>query len=114
MKLLKRNKVTLSYETYKELTEGTITEGTETYYTGEQTASYNTAVEFKASVSTPSGNASVQEFGILDSFDYIVVSDDVSLPITETTRITYDGKYYRVLKVAKSFNTVSIAIKRYE
>lgn len=87
------------------------------YYNGESEVTYSEPVEMWANVSAARGEASTEQFGQDVSYDKIIVSCDMSLPITDTSIIWLDAPTtgpndYIVKKVAKSLNVVSIAIRK--
>lgn len=75
-----------------------------------------------ANISPASGAAQVEQFGQFVSYDKVIVTDDMSCPISEDTVLfvdkepEYDGKKplydYVVKRVAKSLNSISIAISK--
>ena len=74
-------------------------------------------------MSPATGQSSIEMFGNFADYDRILVTDDVDIPINEnsvlfidTVPIISDNNIsnfdYEVRRVARSFNSVSIAIKR--
>lgn len=119
MRCLERNKQTCYYALFKSKTERE-----DEYHnkTGEYTIVYETPVELKCNISKSNGEAKTELFGIHTDYDSVIVLDDVNCPITEDTIlffgvtpiVTESGEYnnnYIVRKVAKSLNSVAIAIK---
>lgn len=105
---------------------------------GESIVTYQDAVPMKANISQATGQSNTEQFGNLENYDKVIVTDDVNCPIDEnsvlfidkepeytdalthsTTAITtvdetvtvpvYD---YTVRRVAKSINSISIAVKK--
>ena len=113
--------------------------------TGEIIPNYLSAVSMWANVSPASGQAQVEQFGNLDSYDKVIVSHDMNCPITEMSalflekepeyatitthelvvgsalfapsaisEVTYQlpKNDYIVKRVAKSLNSISIAVRK--
>ena len=119
MRCLERNKQSLYYALLKSKTERE-----DEYHnkTGEYTMVYETPVALRCNISKANGEAKTELFGIETDYDSVIVLDDINCPITEdsilfigvTPTVTQEGEYnnnYIVKKVAKSLNSVSIAIK---
>lgn len=118
MKLLKRNLQTIYYKLYEGVDNVVDDEGFET---GEKELTYSQIYSVKANVSEATGSVAHEQFGLLDDYDKVVLLEDVSLPITEETifsldfssenseDITFD---YRVKRISKSLNVLSIALKK--
>ena len=118
MKALARNKQTLWYA----LATGTLTNVTDEYglYTGEKTPEYGTPVKTAMNISPATGRAVLEWFGIATNYDKVLVTDDVSCPITEdsilwigiepTTTVNGVSKSnphnHVVNRVAKSLNSI--------
>ena len=110
-------------------------------YSGEYVLIYEGPVRMEANISPAAGSSSVEQFGNLDNYDKVIVTDDINCPIDENTVlfvdkapetteiITYEedpeepGTYieaamavplydYTVRRIAKSLNSVSIAIQK--
>jgi len=122
MKCLKRNKTRFYYSLY----EGT--EAAEDEYgnlTGEHTVIRGSPQECYGNVSAAKGETQVQQFGESESYDKVIVMDANAPPIDEYTVLWVDtlpqfdenGEVipphdYIVKKVAKSLNSVAIAIRK--
>jgi len=119
MKLMQRNLTSVFYCLYKGKEPLKDEDGNET---GEYQVGYKKGVELKCSLSAATGSAQVEVFGNLDSYDKVIVTDDITCPIDENTVLFVDKKPaydngkplfdYKVKRVAKSLNTVSIAISK--
>lgn len=121
MRLLARNCRTIYYCLYAGKTMPTDTNGN---YTSEYTISYSSAVPMEANVSPATGRAAVEMFGNLEGYDKVILTDDVDCPIDENTVLFVDKapEYdsvsgapiydYIVRRVAKSLNSVSIAVRK--
>lgn len=119
MKILERNKTPFWYQLYDR------TETVENEYGNEvgSTVVYKDAVEMKGNISSATGSAQVEQFGNFAGYDKVVVVDDMSCPIEETTVLFIDKKPeydaegnplfdYVVKRVAKSLNVIAYAVKR--
>ena len=92
------------------------------YETGQMSVKYKDAVKMLANIFSVSGAAQVEQFGQFVSYDKVIVTDDMSCPISEDTVLfvdkepEYDGEKplydYVVKRVAKSLNSISIAISK--
>ena len=120
MRCLERNKQTVYYALYS---NETIQYDSEGYETGESSVGYSKPVAISVNVSPARGQANVEMFGETLNYDRVIVTDDMSCPISETSvlwvgdapdadgDVPYD---YIVRKVARSLNSISIAISRVE
>lgn len=135
MRTLIRNKRAFYYCLYKE-DEPIIDEyGNES---GESIVTYYEPVEMVANVSQATGQSNTEQFGNLENYDKVIVTDDMDCPIDENsvlfidkapefkdvqthtaTAITMTDKTvsvpvpdYIVRRVAKSINSISIAVRK--
>lgn len=93
------------------------------YETGESEVTYSEPVEFEANISAARGTADLDAFGINTNYTKTIVTDDLTLPIDKSTILWIDCEPdengeagnikhdYVVVAVAKSINSVTIAIK---
>lgn len=119
MRLLQRNLTPIWYCLYKGKTALTDDDG---YETGESTVSYEKPVKMMCNVSPATGEAQIGMFGNLESYDKVIVTDDMDCPIDENTVLFIDKKPgynngkptfdYKVQRVAKSLNSISIAVSK--
>ena len=142
MRTANRNKRTFWYCLYDEKVPIVDTEG---YETGESIVKYSTPTKMTANISPASGYAQTEQFGNLDNYDKVIVTDWLDCPIDEssvlfidkaveygeavtidyeesttlygnptTTEVKVDVPLYNyiVRRVAKSLNSVSIAVKK--
>ncbi|MCM1364654.1 MAG: hypothetical protein NC122_05060 [Faecalibacterium sp.] len=119
MKCLDRNKRLFWYSLYKGK------EAIKDEYgnlTGETNVLYEEPVCMRANISPANGNAQVEQFGISEQVDKVIVTDDMCCPIDENTvlhidtcplcqgeAVPYD---YIVKKVARSLNSISYAVSK--
>lgn len=91
--------------------------------TGESKPVYKEAVAMRANVSAAAGAAQIEQFGNLQSYDKVILTDDTNCPIDETTVLFIDKEPeyddngtplydYIVKRVAKSKNIISIAVSK--
>lgn len=121
MKALARNKQTLYYALKTGLTNVNDSNG---LYTGEQTPTYGTPVKVEMNISPATGRTVLEWMGIATNYNKVLVTDDMSCPITEdtilwigvepTTTTTVNGvsttvnnpHNFLVSRVAKSLNSI--------
>ena len=122
MRSLSRNKQKIYYSLYLGKTPIIDEDGN---LTGEYILSYDTPVEYQINVSAAHGTADVDQFGINTIYTKTMVTNDMTCPITETTRLwvgkeatvtadevtTVTPHNYVVVSVAKSINSITYAIK---
>ena len=122
MRCLSRNKRAFFYALQEEQVEITDEYGNAT---GQYSVSYTAPRRILGNVSAAQGQTQTREFGESESYDKVIVLDDVDTPINEyailwvdtlprlnengATDTPYD---YVVKKVARSLNSVSIAISK--
>lgn len=120
MKIMERNKTPFYYLLYEGKREITDSEG---YETGEKTLVYSTPVLMRANVSPATGYAQTEQFGNFINYDKVIVTDDLNCPIDENSVLFLDKlpEYdadgrplydYTVRRVARSLNSVSIAVSK--
>lgn len=135
MRTLKRNERKFYYCLYANKTPIVDDYGNET---GESIVTYQDPVEMKANISPATGQSNTEQFGNLENYDKVIVTDDLNCPIDEhsvlfidkepeytevlthtTTAITTQDEAvsipvfdYTVRRVAKSLNSISIAVKK--
>lgn len=119
MKILKRNKTPFWYQLYDRTKAVEDEDGNEV----GSAVVYKDAVEMKGNISSATGSAQVEQFGNFAGYDKVIVVDDMSCPIEETTVLFIDKKPeydaegnplfdYVVKRVAKSLNVIAYAVKR--
>ena len=120
MRCLKRNMRPFWYCLYSSASEAVDEYGNST---GQMDKLYAEAVMMTANISAATGQAQTEQFGNLDSYDKVIVTDDLDCPIDEHTVLfidkepEYDGNDsplydYIVKRVAKSLNSISIAVRK--
>lgn len=86
--------------------------------TGEYEILYTPPTLLKINVSAARGEYSTRQFGDTEKYDKVLMTDDLNVPITETSILWIDSldttkpHDYIVKKVAKSLNSVSIAVSK--
>lgn len=115
MRTLRRNKQKFLYQNFVERSAIFDEYGNET---GEYELTYGTVTEAWGNISPAKGEVNVQSFGETESYDRVIVVDD--LPVTKDARIwinnpdsnaTHD---FIVTRLAPSLNNLVIAIKSVE
>lgn len=130
MRMMERNKSRFFYALYKEKVPKTDEYGNDT---GEYEIVRDNPVEYAANISAAKGETSTRQFGESESYDKVIVMDKDAPPIDEytvlwvdkTPQLNEDGSLatsdegeiltphdYIVKKVAKSLNSVSVAISK--
>ncbi len=120
MKLLKRNLCSIYYCLYQGKQPLTDNNG---YETGEMQVDYAPPEQLLCSVSPATGYAQVGMFGNLETYDKVIITDDIHCPIDENTVLFLDKEPafspdgnplpdYRVKRVAKSLNHISYTVSR--
>lgn len=122
MRTLARNKIRIYYANYHDKTPIRDEYGN---LTGEYQITYENPVAVMANVSAARGESTTRQFGEDVSYDRIIVLDNPSFPIAETSilwidtlpEIASDGTThtphdYIVKQVAPSLNSVSIAVSK--
>lgn len=93
------------------------------YGIGEKRVVYGEPQPISANVSPATGQTEVEQFGNLTDYDKVIVTDEMDCPIDENSVLfldkapSYDTNGnplfdYTVKRVAKSLNSISIAVKR--
>lgn len=142
MKTLKRNKRKFYYCTpiRDEYGETVTREIVDEYgnLTGQYIVMYNAPTLFEANISPATGQSNTEQFGDLENYDKVIVIDDLNCPIDESSVLFIDKEPefaevlthnvtavtttdeavpvpapdYTVLRVAKSLNSISIAVRK--
>jgi len=114
MKLLERNQQKLFYALYKTKNAVLDEYGNKT---GEWELVYGPKIEAYGTVTPATGYSQAEQFGMLDSYDKVVILDDPKLPIDSSTIFWIDNldseKHdYKVERPAASLNSLAIAVSR--
>lgn len=117
MKLQKRNLVEIWYALYQGESDVLDSDG---YETGQKEIIYSSPVSIHCSVSAATGQNQIETFGNLESYDKVIVTDDISCPIDENSILFIDnqpdnnGKNfdYVVKRIAKSLNFIAYAVSK--
>lgn len=110
MKGLERNKRDFQYAVHTGRKEPILDESGNR--TGEYASVYSEPVSWKGNISAGSGDVEAAPFGSEITYDRIIVLAGETPPIDENCKVWFDGKQYIVKAVAKSLNSVSIAIRK--
>ena len=87
MRCLKRNKRSFSYALF--IGKYPIQEDDGTY-TGENVMAYRAAVTPKANFTPASGSSTIEQFGNVQDYDRVIITDDLDCPIDENSIIWID------------------------
>lgn len=124
MRILQRSLQTFYYRLYETIAPQTYTdEWGNVVESGENPVGYAAPVEMQANISPASGASATEQFGTLDNYDKVIVTSDMTCPIDEnavlyidTAPVIKDGEYspydYVVRRVARSINSISIAVRK--
>lgn len=112
MRCLSRNKRAFWYALYEGLEPILDANGNET---GRSIPKYSEPVKASGNISSAKGSAETEQFGITLQYDKVIIVDNT--PIDENSVLYIDkepdGAYdYIVKKVARSLNSVSIAVRK--
>lgn len=122
MRCLDRNKRTFYYSTYSGKSEMIDEYGNKT---GEYEITYSNPIKYRGNISSAQGEIESRQFGDSESYDKVIALGKTDIPIDEysilwvdtlpiisdngTTETPHD---YIVKKVARSLNSVSVAISK--
>lgn len=135
MRALNRNKQNFYYCLYNDKERYIDESGNET---GEHIVIYDEPVAMRANVSAASGYSQTEQFGNLDNYDKVIVTDEMDCPMDENTVLfidkepefsevetheEVDGEIvvriiqmpvydYTIRRVAKSLNSISYALSK--
>ncbi len=121
MRTLLRNKQTIYYALYEDKIPIEDEYGNET---GEYEILYSPPTALRINVSAARGENSTRAFGETENYDKVLVTDDLSVPISETSILWIDTMPvieddetetphdYIVVRVAKSLNSISFAVRK--
>ncbi len=122
MRCMARNKTTFYYALYTGQTEIIDEYGNAT---GQYSVTYANPIKALGNVSAAQGEMQTRQFGESEIYDKVIVLDDVNTPIDEYSILWVDTlpllngdgstetpHNYVVKKVAKSLNSVTIAISK--
>ena len=120
MKTLERNKRSFWYALYQDAEEIIDEYGNGT---GDYKPIYSDPVQMYANISPATGYSQTEQFGNLDSYDKVIVTDWLDCPIDENAVLFIDKEPehnteddlmydYIVMRVAKSINSISIAVRK--
>ena len=123
MRLMKRNLKQVWYKLYRGNVNVVDDKG---YETGEKRIIYDDPVKLMCNVSPATGLAQHEQFGVVENYDKIIITDKMDCPINENTILyiadelnrrlvipqhTFENyKEYVVRRVAKSLNHISYGV----
>lgn len=114
MRCLNRNKQPFYYANYQGMVKMTDTSGN---FTGEYEISYTTPTLAYGNISPGTGAIYPSPFGLSEGIDKIIVMSNPDFPISESSVLWLDNETtdpydYTVVRIARSLNSISIAIKK--
>lgn len=121
MKTLNRNMQTFYYATLSSTSPLLDANGLST---GEYTKTYAAPIETKGNISPARGSINLEQFGIHEQYTKTIVIDNVNSPIaadtvlwigiTPGTQQSPNKPNYVVIGIAKSLNSITLAVKEAE
>lgn len=122
MRALKKNMVPFWYSLYEDSFPVTDEDG---LLMGENAVRYSAPVQAYANISPSSSGTMVQPFGTDIRYDKVIVVSDPKFPVDEHSLLRLDGNPvydldgnlipdYIVVRVSKSLNSVSYAVRKVE
>ena len=108
MRLLRRNTSEFDYKAYRGKTE-VLRDGR---HTGTYEAAYDGPVQYRGSISAPSGQVSANLFGLNTPYTHVLLMDDPETDIKENGLIEWKGGVYEIKAVRPSLNVLSVALKK--
>lgn len=115
MRALERNKKLIHYASFIASKPVKDEWGNET---GEYENEYSAPLPYKVNVSAARGEYATRQFGDIERYDKVLVTGDMSCPIAESSILwvdkpnTNEPHDYIVTRVARSLNSISIAIRK--
>lgn len=107
MRLLIRNRTEFEYYGYTGVESDLDEDG---LHTGIPKPVYADPVKYKGNISAPSG-AAVQAFDGLDiRYTHVLLMDDPNADISETGKILWKNRMYKITAVRPSLNVLSVAL----
>lgn len=108
MKLLRRNTTVFEYRPFVK-SEEQLKDGR---HSGNYKPVYGDPVQYCGNISTPSGYANPQFFGIDTEYTHVLVMDNPKADIRETGLIDWNGETYEIRAVRPSINVLSVALRK--
>lgn len=87
------------------------------HFTGEYGITYTDPIQVYGNISPARGADYSSPFGITEGYDKVIVLADPNFPVTETSVLWIENEItdpfdYRIVRIARSLNSISIAIKK--
>lgn len=108
MRLQKRNTTVFDYRAYlgeREIIRNGL-------HSGNSESVYDSPVQKHGSISSPSGFATNQLFGIDTKYTHVLLMDWVDPDIVENGLIDWKGAVYEITAVRPSLNVLAVALKK--
>ena len=114
MRCLNRNKQSFYYANYSGMNKLVDSNG---HFTGEYGITYTNPTQAYGNISPATGSDYPSPFGVMEGYDKVIVMSNPNFPVTETSVLWIenditDSYDYIIVKIARSLNSVSIAIKK--
>ena len=81
-------------------------------HSGNYKPVYGDPVQYRGNISTPSGYANPQFFGVDTEYTHVLVMDNPKANIRETGLIDWNGETYEIRAVRPSINVLSAALRK--
>lgn len=108
MKLLRRNTTEFQYRPLDSQTEVK----KDGIHAGTYVPTYGQTVTYRGHISTPSGIAQAQLFGLDIRYSHVLLMDNPDADIREGGIVEWKGDSYDVAAVRPSLNVLSVALRR--
>lgn len=114
MRCLNRNKRSFYYANYVGMSKLTDSGGN---FTGEYGITYTNPTLVYGNISPARGADYSSPFGITEGYDKVIVLSDPNFPIDDSSVLWIENDItdtfdYRIVRIARSLNSISIAIKK--
>lgn len=109
MRLLKRNTTEFEYLPNTGAESDLNDDGE---HTGEMAPVYGEPVTYRGNISSPSGNASYQFYGMDIRYTHTLVMDNPSADIRENGLIRWKGEDYEIRAVRPTLNALAVALRK--
>lgn len=117
MRLMRINTRTIHYSLYEGLGDPIVDD--DGFETGEREILFSSPVPLVCNVSVAGGEAWAEVFGTLENYERVIITDDMTCPIDENSRLWIDtspegnAPYdYVVWRVAKYINHIAYAVRK--
>lgn len=116
MRSLMRRKRAITYKDYAGVVYDTDANGRKT---GHKSVQYSQKKTLICTVSAPTGNATLEMFGVNENYDRVIVVDDPNFPISETSVLWIETPYsegvahdYVIKRIIRNINYMAIGCRK--